>query len=211
MLKPIIWWLIIIVALTLNIYQWFSFSNSRLMLENALSASEKQRNILQSDLNTVQRKVDEKEKVIKVLFQEKERYLSELYKEKQRAYVEAENLRAKISSLEGLGSQATNQSNQQDENWRLRKEVAGLKEELRLWEGKIKSLQEKQLVLQKMVITKKTLAQRVKAIRGGFNKIMCYTPLLAGNSGYLVKDGKPTLGRNNAVELEKIVVEKKQD
>lgn len=199
-------WIIVIAGTTLIVYQWISFSCVRSSLENALSESKKQKEILKSDLTVLQKKIAEQEKNILSLSQDREKYLSELYKEKQRAYTEAECLRAKLAILSA--PQNMGESSLQSQNERLRKELAQTKEELRLWEGKIKNLEERELVLRKFSITKRALAQRVKALKDSARRIMSYTPFVAGNNGYLIKSGRSTLGTNNAVELGKIIVDR---
>jgi chromosome segregation ATPase len=193
-------WIVILTATTILAYQWISFANTRLNLQNAISALEKQKEILRFELASLYKQVKEKEQLFTLSLKEKYTILEALYKEKQRAYIEAEHLRAKIANLQNALSQKVN------DNTNLGKELTAAKEELRLWDGKIKNLKEKRVILGKIAITKKALTQREKAIRDS-SRALCYTPLATANYGYLVKKGSSTSSGDTAVELERIIVE----
>ncbi|MDP2923789.1 MAG: hypothetical protein Q8O30_08760 [Candidatus Omnitrophota bacterium] len=184
-------WVIVIACVIGVAYQWISFSNVFSSLLNTLSEFKKQKEILAYNLDSLQKKF-----II-------------LSKEKEKTYAEAESLKNRIAKLDLSINQAANDKNfLQNENERLNKELAYIKEALRLWEGRVNDLREKELVLEKIATTKKELAQRIQAIKSNSRKAMGYTPFVSGNSGYILKDGEPTCNSSIAVDLEKIVIEK---
>jgi chromosome segregation ATPase len=131
----------------------------------------------------------------------------ELYKEKERSYIEVESIKSKLVKVEELLHQAQKEKKfAQQEQERLSSELAGLKEELRLWEGKIKDLSERKLVLGRKAASSKELAQRIWDLKVKTQQEVDRQELEAGNCGYIVKEGKPTFTRDKVIELKKIIV-----
>ena len=157
--RVIVLWIAIITAVSVLVYQEISNSHTRNYLANQLSTLQNEQDLLIYSLSDSRRKITG--------------LLVELYQEKERAYVEIQCLKDKIAKLQFSFSQIINDKRlAQSENERLNKELASLKEELRLWEGKVKDLNEKKLVLIKIEATKRELAQRAKDIKANSHQAL---------------------------------------
>ncbi len=93
-----------------------------------------------------------------------------------------------------------------DNNSALNVNIKKLQEEVRLWEGKIKNLDEKKMVLKRKAQSMQELNKRVNDLKTKAQKEIDAVKMQLGNNGYLTKNGKTTFSREKAVQLEKIVV-----
>ncbi|MCK9615254.1 MAG: hypothetical protein M0R48_07120 [Candidatus Omnitrophica bacterium] len=127
--------------------------------------------------------------------------------DKDTLMVELAQIKAKLNATEDLLKQAQEEKEfLKEENAALNKTVAGLKEELRLWEGKINSLDEKKLFTARRSQSIKELSKRIWDLKVKTQREIDKIKMQLGNQGFLTKGGKSTFSREKIVQLEKIVV-----
>ena len=103
-----------------------------------------------------------------------------------------------------------------DDNIVLILEVSNLKEELRLWEGKINSIDEAKYVKTMRKSSIREVKKRIVKFRKEARERIDRINYILGNKGYLVQDGESTLSKESierrkkmsVVELQQITVEK---
>ncbi|MFA5008148.1 MAG: hypothetical protein WC546_02885 [Candidatus Omnitrophota bacterium] len=120
---------------------------------------------------------------------------------------ELTQIKAKLNEAEDLLKQAQQEKDSlKQENATLSNAVAGLKEELRLWEGKISSLDERKLVTQRRNQSVRELRKRIWDLKAKAQREIDIVKMQLGNQGFLSRGGKSTFSREKIVQLEKIVV-----
>jgi len=127
--------------------------------------------------------------------------------EKEALTKEITTLKEQLVQINGLLNQAVQEKQAlQTEKDSLFAELALLKEDLRLWEGKIDRLDERRMVVERRGKGMRELAKRLKTLRIKAQREIDTAKLALGNHGYMTKEGKNTFARDKVVELEKIVV-----
>ncbi len=120
-------------------------------------------------------------------------------------------MRARLKEAENLLQQAQlEKTSLKEENAKLSKTISDLKDELRLWEGKINSLDEKKLAMQKRSQSLKELRKRLWDLKIKTQQKIDKIKMQLGNNGFLTKAGKSTFSREKTIQLEKIVVTPKE-
>jgi chromosome segregation ATPase len=128
-------------------------------------------------------------------------------RDKEVILAELQEVRAKLNKAEETIAEETRKKEiLESQNQRLNREINSLKEELRLWEGKINNIDEKKLVLERRNRGTKELCQRIWDFKLKAQKEIDQIKMALGNQGYLTKTGKSTFSREKIVKLEKIVV-----
>jgi uncharacterized protein involved in tolerance to divalent cations len=121
--------------------------------------------------------------------------------------VELVQIKARLNETEKLLRQAQEEKKSfKEENAVLNKTIADLKEELRLWEGKIRSLDEKKLVTDKRSRSIREVRKRIRDLKIKAQREIDKIKMQLGNQGFVTKGGKSTFSREKTVQLEKIVV-----
>ncbi|MDD4183518.1 MAG: hypothetical protein PHT53_06850 [Candidatus Omnitrophica bacterium] len=116
-------------------------------------------------------------------------------------------IKAKLNETEGLLRQAQQEKESlKEENATLIEAVDSLKKELRLWEGKINSLDEKRLVIGKRNQSARELSKRIWDLKTRAQREIDKIKMELGNQGFITKGGKTTFSREKTIQLEKIVV-----
>ncbi|MFA6282461.1 MAG: hypothetical protein WCY05_08200 [Candidatus Omnitrophota bacterium] len=120
---------------------------------------------------------------------------------------EIEELKAKLNQTERLLDEANKQKDAlQQENASMGAQIAALKEELRLWEGQINNLSEKNMVIERRAQGWEELKTRIWNFKVKAQKGIDRIKMELGNRGYITKEGKTTFNHKNIVELEKIII-----
>ena len=127
--------------------------------------------------------------------------------DKDTLMVELVQIKARLNETEKLLRQAQEEKRSfKEENAVLNKTIADLKEELRLWEGKIRSLDEKKLVTDKRSQSIREVRKRIRDLKIKAQREIDKIKMQLGNQGFVTKGGKSTFSREKTVQLEKIVV-----
>ena len=163
-------------------------------LKEVIQASEEQK--LHINLGSLEEKLNNKEGTLAVV-----------KKSEAEIKFEIEELKAKLNQTVALLEEANKQKDAlQQENASMGEQLAALKEELRLWEGQINNLEEKNMVLERRSKGWKELKKRISDFKRKAQKEMDRIKMELGNQGYITKEGKTTFSRKNIVELEKIII-----
>jgi chromosome segregation ATPase len=121
--------------------------------------------------------------------------------------IEMEELKVKLNQTEAMLRDANEQKGTlQQENDNMVHQLAVLKEEVRLWEGQINSLEEEKMVLERREMGLKELKKRIRDFKVKAQKKIDRIKMELGNQGYITKQGKTTFNQKNIVELEKIII-----
>lgn len=163
-------------------------------LKRALSSAQSER--VSVDLGQLGDKLKDKKGTFVPVAYDKDTLMGELVQ-----------IKAKLAQTEDLLKQSQQEKESlREENAALNKTIAGLKEEVRLWEGKINSLDEKKLVLDKRNRSLKELRKRIWDLKVKAQREIDKIKMELGNRGFLAKGGKSTFSREKIIQLEKIVV-----
>jgi len=163
-------------------------------LKEALSSA--QNETVNVDLGPLGNKLKDKKGTFALVKYDKDTLMGELLQ-----------IKAKLAETEGLLRQAQQENESlKEENAALTGAIAGLKEELRLWEGKINSLDEKKLVIKKRNQSLRELSKRIWDLKTRAQREIDKIKMELGNQGFLTKGGKTTFSREKIIQLEKIVV-----
>ncbi|MDD4954476.1 MAG: hypothetical protein PHP17_00335 [Candidatus Omnitrophica bacterium] len=116
-------------------------------------------------------------------------------------------IKAKLAQTQEMlnAAKGENESLKQ-KNAALNDDINKLTGELRLWEGKITSLDEKKLVAERRTRCLKELGQRIRDLKVKAQQEVDKVKMELGNQGFITKGGKTTFSREKIIQLEKIVV-----
>ena len=157
---------------------------------------------------------------------EKERVL--LSKENEVLITEKASLNAEITGLsdtlgqlQGLLNQANvDKKALRDDITRMTAELTALKEDLRLWEGRINNLSETQFVLANKQRSAVELRKRINALKTRAQREIDQYKSQFGNHGFVIKEKQSTLirdrikqfeGKVDRIDLKKIIVKPGQN
>jgi len=180
----------IVLAVILVVYQHKIIRS----LKRALSSAQSER--VSVDLGQLGDKFKDKKGTLVAVNYDKDTLMGELIQ-----------VKAKLAEAEGMLRQAQEEKESlKEENAALNKAVADLKEEVRLWEGKINTLDEKKLVIAKRNQSVKELRKRIWDLKVRAQREIDVVKMRLGNQGFMTRSGKTTFSREKIIQLEKIVV-----
>lgn len=180
----------IVLAVILVVYQHKIIRS----LKKALSLAQGER--VSVDLGQLGDKFKDKKGTLVAVNYDKDTLMGELIQ-----------VKAKLAEAEGMLRQAQEEKESlKEENAALNKAVADLKEEVRLWEGKINTLDEKKLVISKRNQSVKELRKRIWDLKVRAQREIDAVKMRLGNHGFMTRSGKTTFSREKIIQLEKIVV-----
>jgi chromosome segregation ATPase len=163
-------------------------------LKAALSSSQGEK--ISVDLGELGNKLKDKKGAFVAVNYDKDTLMGELVQ-----------IKAKLAETEGMLRQAQEEkSSLEEENAALNKTINGLKDELRLWEGKINSLDEKKLAVGKRKQSLRELNKRIWELKSRAQREIDNIKMELGNHGFLTKGGKSTFSREKTIKLETIIV-----
>lgn len=140
-------------------------------------------------------------------FKDKKGILVPVSYDKDTLMGELVQIKAKLAETQELLNNTTQENEAlKEKNTALNKDVERLKEELRLWEGKINSLDEKKLVAEKRKQSIRELGRRIHQLKKKAQEEIDKIKMELGNQGFITKGGKTTFSREKIIQLEKIVV-----
>jgi len=180
----------IVLAVILVVYQHKIIRS----LKRALSLAQGER--VSVDLGQLGDKFKDKKGTLVAVNYDKDTLMGELIQ-----------VKAKLAEAESMLRQAQEEKESlKEENAALNKAVADLKEEVRLWEGKINTLDEKKLVIAKRSQSVKELRKRIWDLKVRAQREIDAVKMRLGNQGFMTRSGKTTFSREKIIQLEKIVV-----
>lgn len=116
-------------------------------------------------------------------------------------------IKAKLAETQDMLNAAKGENESlKEKNITLNQDIDKLKEELRLWEGRIASLDEKKLVAERRTRCLKELSQRIRDLKVKAQQEVDKVKMELGNQGFITKGGKTTFSREKIIQLEKIIV-----
>ncbi len=153
--------------------------------------------------NRLSAEVDE----LSALIAEREASILELSRDKESFRSEVTDLKLQLAQFKRLLKQAGQEKNSfQARNEELAKEISGLKEDLRLYSGRISNKGEAKVALARRKKALSELRRRMSDLRVQARAQNKRITMVLGNQGYLFKEGKTTFSREDTIRLEKIVV-----
>lgn len=172
-------------------------------LQKNLNDSEKERILLEVGLQRTNKQLETQRAKYETLAQEKEALQREL-----------DDFNVRVLELqELLGKEKQANEALVSEQEQLHQEISELQGEIRLWEGKITSLDQVDTVIAKRTESKRELQSNIRALRVELQKEkqrveeeINRIKLEKGNRGYMTKNGTSTFTAESAVELERIII-----
>lgn len=201
-LNRIIFILVTVMLVSAVVYS-YRLSEVIQRLQQNLTKSEQERIGLKISLEHSRDRIQAQQQMYAALAQEKEALRLEL-----------DDFNVRVLQLQELLSKEK-QANEAllSDHEQLHQEISTLQGEIRLWEGKITSLDEVDAVVAKRTESKRELQKNIHALRAALQKEkqriqaeINRIQLENGNRGYMMKNGEPTFTSESAVELERIII-----
>lgn len=201
-LNRIVFIVLIVIVAGGGVY-FFHLSDTIEHLQQILSNTEQERIRLQTTLDQSHSRIQTQYTTSITLVQDKEALQHELDDFKLRLLQLQELLTKEKQVNEVL----------QDDQDQLLQEVRTLREEIRLWEGNIATLDEADAVIAKRAKSNRELDKNIRALRARLRASkrriqgeLDRLKLGVGNRGYITENGVLTFNAESAVELDRIII-----